>query len=84
MARRHREHDLDPLAVGDALERLVYEVEMRGLHLLAVGQDRGERARGPVHGHLAFDAGKAKPEFRGGVVGYSAALGDGKGPVLGE
>lgn len=45
VSRRHGEHDLDAFAGGDALEGLVDQVQVAGLHLLAVGEDRCERAR---------------------------------------
>jgi hypothetical protein len=56
MARRHGEHDLDPLALGDALEGMVNKVEVARLHLPPVGEDGGKGARRPVHGHLTLDA----------------------------
>jgi hypothetical protein len=36
--RRHRQHDLHPLARGDPLEGMVDEIEVTGLHLPAVGE----------------------------------------------
>lgn len=69
VSRRHRQHDLDALAGGDALKGLVNQVQMAGLHLLAVGEHGGQGARGAVHGDLTLYGEQLGLQFRGGLPG---------------
>lgn len=62
--RRHRQHHLDAFSGCDPLEGAVDEVQVAGLHLLAVREDRGQCSGRTVHGNLPLHDDQLGPEFR--------------------
>lgn len=64
VAGRHGQHDLHALAGSDPLECPVHQVQVTGLHLLAVCEDGSEGARGSVHGQFALNPGQLHPQVR--------------------
>ncbi|WP_143687075.1 hypothetical protein [Streptomyces sp. TLI_171] len=79
--QRHRQQP-DRLPRGDPLERLVDQIQVPGLHLLPVGEDRGKRPGRVPHRQLPLDRGQPGTQRRRRPGGDLAAPLRRQHPVL--